>query len=1258
MKRKTKRLLSLLLAFAMVLGMLPMTPMKALAYTAGDIAGTTGAGTESDPVIVDTYAEMKAALECNADLYIKVVGFDHTTTVGGRTYRELVANVDYTPGMNQGAIIIPSGSTKHLTIATDIVCYGEATAEANTMWTFIHNRGNLYIDGTGKLAVNFNATYQENGINAIVLNRGELEVSGSVTFDATQNTATPTTAFAIANGNGNTAHTKIYGGTFIASNNTNGVLSYGNSYAVAADDGYIWIFGGEFKATPSGTGTGYGVGGSDGNILLIGGTFEGVYMSPVGTQGKYLSDFLSEGDEVVYRTETGATFDGSTIKKTTEKVRVVKSEKIITGPVEVSVTAPVAGNHPAMTATTTTANVQPNPACFWYPLDENGNIIISGRLGGDDTFEAGKNYAVSVVLLPAEGYEFADTTVVNINGGTAEKSLPTSYKSIQATCYFASEIKAVNMTVSAPEIGKTPNDMTNTYTATGLASGTNWFYASANASSSIMNGATAFAGENTYSAIYQFTIPGSSSAKFAETIGTGDITVNNGTVYAVNRISDKEIQVTVNFPTLHEDIIDEVNMTVSAPQVGKTPNEMTYDATGLIPGAYWFYASANASGTIMSGDTAFVSGNTYSAIYQFTISESSPSKFASTITTSNITVNNGTVYAVNRIDDKKIEVTVNFPTLADENIIDTVNMTVSAPQVGKTPNDMTHSATGLTPGAYWFYASANASGTNMSGGTAFVSGNTYSAIYQFTISESSPSKFASTITTSNITVNNGTVYAVNRISDKKIEVTVNFGELSSTTAIDTIAVTITPPVAGAAPVVAPAGLPTGVTCEPVSSTATGWYDSETNAKMASTDTFVEGKTYYIRLFLSADTGYAFANPVTTATINGGVATKELNNEQYLGIKKSFTATAAATEYDITVTGGKAAIGTETVTKSMKDKVITLIANAPATGKVFDKWVVESGSVTIANVNASTTTFTMPEGAVSIKATYKDAPIDPAPITPEDPAPIIPEDPAPSTPETPSIPETPSAPEAPAIPNTGWYTTENGQKVYYKDGSIAKNQWCLDNEQWYYVNENGAPLTGWQEIGGTWYYFYDDGSMAESAWVGDCYLGASGAWVENPVPESWMQSGSKWWYQLPDGTYAQSTWKKIGGDWYYFDKDGWMSTGWTFDGSDWYYMNASGTMKTGWFKDGASWYYLKPSGAMATGWVSDGGTWYYMDASGAMVTGWFKDGSDWYYMDESGAMKTGWLQDGGSWYYLLSSGAMAHDTVIDGYKLATSGEWVQ
>ena len=40
--------------------------------------------------------------------------------------------------------------------------------------------------------------------------------------------------------------------------------------------------------------------------------------------------------------------------------------------------------------------------------------------------------------------------------------------------------------------------------------------------------------------------------------------------------------------------------------------------------------------------------------------------------------------------------------------------------------------------------------------------------------------------------------------------------------------------------------------------------------------------------------------------------------------------------------------------------------------MFDKWVVESGSITLADANSATTTFTMPAGAVSVKATYKNA----------------------------------------------------------------------------------------------------------------------------------------------------------------------------------------------------------------------------------------------------------------------------------------------
>ena len=84
--------------------------------------------------------------------------------------------------------------------------------------------------------------------------------------------------------------------------------------------------------------------------------------------------------------------------------------------------------------------------------------------------------------------------------------------------------------------------------------------------------------------------------------------------------------------------------------------------------------------------------------------------------------------------------------------------------------------------------------------------------------------------------------------------------------------------------------------------------------------------------------------------------------------------APVTEYDITVTDGKATVGAGTeITKAAEGTTVTLTANAAPTDMVFDKWEVISGSITLADANSATTTFTMPAGAVSVKATYKDAP---------------------------------------------------------------------------------------------------------------------------------------------------------------------------------------------------------------------------------------------------------------------------------------------
>ena len=80
------------------------------------------------------------------------------------------------------------------------------------------------------------------------------------------------------------------------------------------------------------------------------------------------------------------------------------------------------------------------------------------------------------------------------------------------------------------------------------------------------------------------------------------------------------------------------------------------------------------------------------------------------------------------------------------------------------------------------------------------------------------------------------------------------------------------------------------------------------------------------------------------------------------------------DYAVTVTGGTATVAAGTsITRAMEGVEVTVTADAPETGKVFDKWVVKAGGVTLANETSATTIFTMPGNDVKIEATYKDAP---------------------------------------------------------------------------------------------------------------------------------------------------------------------------------------------------------------------------------------------------------------------------------------------
>jgi len=107
---------------------------------------------------------------------------------------------------------------------------------------------------------------------------------------------------------------------------------------------------------------------------------------------------------------------------------------------------------------------------------------------------------------------------------------------------------------------------------------------------------------------------------------------------------------------------------------------------------------------------------------------------------------------------------------------------------------------------------------------------------------------------------------------------------------------------------------------------------------------------------------------------------------------------------------------------------------------------------------------------------------------------------------------------------------------------------------------------------------------------------------------------------------------------------------------WQYNDAKGNpVKNTWIQN----YYLKADGNMAIEWLNINESWYYFGIDGAKKIGWQKVNGTWYFLDTAeGKMKTGWHKDSdGKWYYLDGNGSMAYSTTVGGYRLGSSGAWI-
>lgn len=196
--------------------------------------------------------------------------------------------------------------------------------------------------------------------------------------------------------------------------------------------------------------------------------------------------------------------------------------------------------------------------------------------------------------------------------------------------------------------------------------------------------------------------------------------------------------------------------------------------------------------------------------------------------------------------------------------------------------------------------------------------------------------------------------------------------------------------------------------------------------------------------------------------------------------------------------------------------------------------------------------------------------------------------------------------------------------------------------------------GWNLVNGKYYYYLDDGTM---------------------VRDQWLQDGNDWYYMNADGTMKSAEWFQDGVDWYYFRDWGGMlhDQFYTYEGNLYYFRswggmmydmafqvngkqykaNSDGTLVTGWSEENGKYYYYNSDGSLyeKEGWLQLGDTYdsyYYISADGSRVQGqWLKVGSDWYYMNDDGTMKSEeWFQDGIDWYYFRDWGGMLHDQFFD------------
>ena len=276
---------------------------------------------------------------------------------------------------------------------------------------------------------------------------------------------------------------------------------------------------------------------------------------------------------------------------------------------------------------------------------------------------------------------------------------------------------------------------------------------------------------------------------FAEGFSEKDVTVTNGTVYKVE-MSGKNCYVYVNFPAAGTPASQEVsNVHLNFKPVGVRHQVADICPVNWTPGAgsielynirYYEGENTDADANKLDGSAAYDPSKAYSVSFQLV--GTTGVVFADGFDASSITLSDGKVWKVQRIDNGNMVICVTFPASGDTATkIDAVGLTIK-------PYDQRHALVDFAPTA------STPEGMSVTSTNIYKDGTLYTGSYDantaysvgYSLNTKSGYAFADGFTKENVTVSNGTVQSVNVVNSNYVIVLVDFPVTGPTPVTETI----------------------------------------------------------------------------------------------------------------------------------------------------------------------------------------------------------------------------------------------------------------------------------------------------------------------------------------------------------------------------------------------------------------------------------------------------------------------------------------